>query len=123
MTKLILKNPGTNKNNQRKKQTHRQQTHTHTNTGTREKHTTQSISIPHSSRNTIPRNGSPQKSHPASVKTFTGDCEGISCALQLFYLYNIRFVRKQHTLQLTKVKAQPWPLAQHSGFTTSNQVQ
>ena len=37
MTILMLKNQGTNKNNQRKKQTHRQQTHTHTNTGSRGK--------------------------------------------------------------------------------------
>ena len=37
MTILMLKNQGTNKNNQRKKQTHKQQTHTHTYTGSRGK--------------------------------------------------------------------------------------
>ena len=46
MTKLILKNQGTKKNNQRKKQTHRQQTHTHKHRPKGKKRT-QSISIPH----------------------------------------------------------------------------
>ena len=40
MTKLILKNPGTNKNNQRKKQTHRHQTHTHKHRHKGKKHNT-----------------------------------------------------------------------------------
>ena len=54
MTKLILRNPGTNKNNQRRKQTHMQQTHKH-----RPKGKTQNTVSQHSSfqKNTIPRNG------------------------------------------------------------------
>jgi hypothetical protein len=46
MTILMLKNQGTNKNNQRKKQTHRQQTHTHTNTGSRGKTEHSQLALP-----------------------------------------------------------------------------
>ena len=123
LTKLILRNPGTNKNNQRKKQTHMQQTHKH-----RPKGKTQNTVSQHYSfqKNTFPRNGSPQNSHPAIIKTSRMDLQWISYALRWHWWHDTKVSCHNTTnTQFIKAKAHPGPcpLAWHSGFTTSKKVQ
>ena len=113
MTKLILKNPGTNKNNQRKNK-HTGSKHTHTNTGPRGKTEHSQLAFPTLSfqKNTIPRNGSPQNSHPAFVKTSQMDLQGISCALRWHWWHDTKVScqKTKHT-PVDERKETPWPLA------------
>ena len=119
MTKLMSKNQGTSKNNQRKKQTHRQQTHTQTKTQG------QKIQHSQSAFPRVPETRFQETGHPSwpilpmsLCSLWTAKGSAVHCEL-----HDFKVVKKQHTLQFTKFKAQPWPLAQHSGFTTPNQVQ
>ena len=107
----------------KEKQTHMQQTHKH-----RPKGKTQNTVSQHYSfqKNTFPRNGSPQNSHPAIIKTSRMDLQWISYALRWHWWHDTKVSCHNTTnTQFIKAKAHPGPcpLAWHSGFTTSKQVQ
>ena len=111
MTKLILRNPGTNKNNQRKNQTHMQQTHKH-----RPKGKTQNTVSQHSSfqKTRFQETGDPTIVIHQYTKRFEwtssesamrcDDIDDMKLKCHVTTQHTLQFMRQRHTLF-----PGPWP--------------